>query len=119
MFGRNKEEPKEPEPDKEMEELKGLQAELDKVKQRFENMRDKLKRMNDAADMRESFHFKAMTWELRRVGEQLDQTDLDDIKENKRLQAKLERNFAKKPKPSKPKLTRTQALIEKAKEQSK
>ena len=115
MFGKTKE-PEKPGPDKQMEQIKGLQAGLNKMKRRLQDMRDELKRLNDAADMRESFHFKAMRWELRRVGEQLDQTEKDDIKENERLQAKLESKFAKKAK-AKPKLTRTQALIEKAKEQ--
>ena len=115
MFGRSKE-PEEPEPDKQMEELLELQARLDKVKRRFQDMRDTIEKMKDEAGMEEDSIFRTMIGALKRTESEINQTEIDDIKEDKRLQAKLKRDFAKKPK-AKPKLTRTQALIEKAKEQ--
>ena len=108
----------EPEPDKEMEELKEMQAELAGLRQRFRDIRDERKKINEAAEMADDYIFGATTILLKRAEKELDQTEKDDIEENARLKAKLERNFAKKAK-AKPKLTRTQAMIEKAREQGK
>lgn len=110
----------EPEPDKQMEELLELQARLEKVERRFEDLRDTLKKMKDRAGLLEGFIDGARMVLLKRVEKELDQTEEDDITENKRLQAKLKREFAKKAKNKpKPKLTRTEALIEMAREQGK
>ena len=85
-----------------MVQIEALQAEQTELKLRFRNIRDELKKLKDRADMRESFHFKAMNWQLTRVRNQLDLTDDEDIKENERLQEQLESKFAKKAK-NKPK----------------
>ena len=105
-----------PEPDSQMEQLKGLQAELAGLKQRFQNIRDERKKINEAAELADGFIFNATTVLLKRAEKEIDQTEKDDIEENARLRAQLKSKFAKKPK-AKPKLTRTQALIKKAKEQ--
>ena len=115
MFGRGKE-PEEPEPDSQMEQLRGLQAELAGLKQRFQDIRDETKKINEAAELADGFIFTNTTILLKRAEGEIDQTEKDDIQEHERLQAELESKFAKKPK-AKPKLTMTQALIEKAKEQ--
>ena len=106
----------EPEQDSEMKELKEMQEELASLKQRFQNIRDERKKINEAAELADGFIFTNTTILLKRAEGEIDQTEKDDIEENARLKAKLESKFAKKPK-AKPKLTRTQALIEKAKEQ--
>ena len=108
----------EPEQDSEMKQLKEMQAELAGLRQRFQNIRDERKKINEAAEMADGFIFTNTTILLKRAEKELDQTEKDDIEENARLKAKLERNFAKKAK-AKPKLTRTQAMIEKAREQGK
>ena len=95
-------------------EMKELQAELAGLRHRFQDIRDERKKINDAAEMADSHIFSATTVLLKRAGKELDQTEKDDIEEDARLKAKLESKFAKKPKP---KPTRTQALIEMAKEQ--
>ena len=56
MLGRSKE-PEEPEPDKQMEELLELQARLEKVDQRFRDLRDTLRKMKDRAGLLEEGSF--------------------------------------------------------------
>ena len=106
----------EPEQDSEMKELKELQAELASLKKRFQNIRDERKKTNEASEMAYDHTINATKTLLRREENKLNQTEKDDIEENARLRAQLKSKFAKKPK-AKPKLTRTQALIKKAKEQ--
>ena len=106
----------EPEPDSQMEQLKGLQAELAGLKKRFQDIRDETKKIDETAELADRFIFTNTTILLKRAEKEIDQTEKDDIEENTRLQAKLKSKFAKKAK-AKPKLTRTEALIEKAREQ--
>ena len=108
----------EPEQDSEMKELKELQAELAGLRQRFQDIRDKRIKTDEASEMAYDHTINATKTLLRREENRLNQTEKDDIEENARLQAKLKSKFAKKAKP-KPKPTKAQILIEMAREQSK
>ena len=116
MFNRTAE-LEEPKQDKQMAELLALQTRLEKVEQRFRNQREALMKIRGKTELNDEFISKAIVVLLKRVEEQIDQTETDDAKKCKRLKTNLEKHFAKKAK-NKPKLTRTQALIKKAKEQT-
>ena len=111
----NKTTESEPEQDSEMKEL---QAELAALRKRFQDIRDRRKKIAEAAEMRESHIFNATNVLLKRAEKHLDQIEEDDIKEDARLRAKLESKFVKKQK-AKPKPTKAQILIEMAREQGK
>ena len=106
----------EPEQDSEMKELQEMKAELASLRQRFQDIRDKRKKIDEASEMAYDRTFNATKVLLRRAEKQLDQTEKDDIEENARLRAKLKNKFAKKPK-AKPKPTKAQILIEMARKQ--
>ena len=107
----------EPEPEQDSE-MKELQEELAALRKRFQDIRDERNKINEAAEMAYDHTINATKVLLRRAEKQLDQTEKEDIEENARLKAKLESKFAKKRK-AKPKPTRTQILIEMAREQGK
>ena len=105
----------EPELDSEMTEL---QEELAALRKRFQDIRDRRKKIDEAAEMAEDHIFSATNVLLKREENRLNQTEREDIEENDRLRAKLKNKFAKKPK-ARPKPTKAQILIEMARQQGK
>ena len=105
----------EPEQDSEMTELK---EELAALRRRFQDIRDRRKKIDEAAGMAEDHIFSATNVLLKREEDRLNQTEREDIAENDRLRTKLESKFAKKRK-AKPKPTKAQILIAMARQQDK
>ena len=97
MFGKTAE-LEEPEQDKQMAEILTLQARLEKVEQRFRDQHEAIKKIRDKTELNDEFIYNAATILLKRVDDEIDQTETDDAKKCKRLKTNLEKHFAKKAK---------------------